>query len=166
MKQNICILLGIVLILCGCKNTNEELKSQLRFERISSQSIVYEGENRDKILFTGNDIESYDWENQVIVFTDAFTEQHKTEANPDDILMNGSKLLSLYYPERFVIYIGEQEIYQGFVEPEAFISFYPGGPTIVEENLGSIRITCTNSESDTRYDDDLSVFLKKTDLLE
>ncbi len=79
-------------------------------------------------LFTGKDIEEYIWDSHIITFNDEFLKTKPSTRESEDILSNGSKILSLYYPDQFSISLHGRELYVGYVEPQIFISFYPGGP--------------------------------------
>jgi len=161
----ILITIFLVSILASCNNRGEpEVLEKLEYYALRRGEESGEWIRDEEPLFTGNDILDYEWESHTITFTDAFLAKMPIVEDNDYEVLNGSKILRLYYPDRFSVYLKNEEIYMGDVEPQAFISFYPGGPIIKNSDNG-IMIDCMNDELDTRYDEGLSAFLEQVGLL-
>lgn len=101
--------------------------------------VLKSGKNsitREKILvFDEMDIESYDWDSHIIIFTKDFLERDVNTLQEDSI-EGGSRLLDCNANEVFVVYINNKKIYQGIVEPPLYQSFLPGGPIISDIKNG------------------------------
>lgn len=124
-------------------------------------------------LFTGEDVQEYIWETHTIIFKDQFLESKGVTQEVRDRMdqgqkfrVRGSSLLDLYYPDRFAVYLDDQELYQGHMVPQDFISFYPSGPVMEDhESLRGVVILCLKAEEDTRHNPALKDFLKEAGLL-
>ena len=106
----------------------------------------------------------YIWETHTIIFDGEFLKDKTIEEYDNGDVMKGSKILNLYYPDQFAIYLNDEELYRGYVEPQMYISFFPGGPMIVEVD-DRIRIDCFDDSLDTRYNEELRNYLVEVNLL-
>ncbi len=99
-----------------------------------------------------------------IVFKDEFLSSCEIDETEDDFIVGGSKILGVYYPDQFAVYLDGKELYRGHMKPQAYISFMPMGPMISNSNKGII-IECLDSNSDTRSNEELYEVLKNNYLL-
>ena len=155
------VLILLILMMNACKKDD---KSDLAFYRLSHLSNSNDWLLEEQPLFTGDDIEAYDWQSHTITFKDDFLADRNMDKTEDDLLMNGIKCLDLYYPDQLAIYLDDQEVYRTYVEPQAFISFFPPGPMVrgLEDGL---MIDCFDPSLDTRNNKDLKAYLEKQGLL-
>lgn len=158
----ILILLCMILLLSSCDEKID--RSELNFFALRHNEENNKWVRDDKPLFIGNDIKEYDWNKHIILFEDKFIQNRIINEIDNDDKFKGSKLLSLYYPDKFAFYIDDKELYRGYVEPQVFISFFPEGPMIVEVS-GGIRIDCNDKSLDTRYNEKLKLYLKDKKLM-
>ena len=115
-------------------------------------------------IFTGEDILKYEWDTHTITFKEEFLLTRTVNETEDNLVMGGSEILGVYYPDQFALYLDGKEQYRGYVEPPAFCSFLPMGPMISNAPDGII-IKCYDPISDVRYDDELYEVLKNNALL-
>jgi hypothetical protein len=155
------VLILLILMMSSCKKDD---KSNLAFYRLSHITNTSDWVLEDQPLFTGDDILSYDWNSHTITFKDDFLANKISDEVEDDFIMNGIKFLSLYYPDQLAIYLDDQEVYRTYVEPQAFISFFPPGPMVRGLEDGLI-IDCFDQSLDTRDNKDLKAYLEKQGLL-
>lgn len=161
IKKNL-IIVTLLFILSTCNNSINA--DRLEFYILRSVEGSYEFIIDEKPIFTGDDILSYEWKTHTITFKEEFIELHDISETEDDIMMGGSKILGVYYPDQFAVYLDGEELYRGYINPQAFISFMPMGPTMLNSNDG-ITIRCIDKNSDTMENEELREFLKSNELL-
>lgn len=115
-------------------------------------------------IITGEDILSYEWNTHTISFKDEFLASCEVDETEDDFVVGGSKILGVYYPDQFAVYLDREELYRGYIKPQAYISFMPMGPMISNSDKGII-IKCLDSNLDTRNNKKLHKVLKNNGLL-
>ncbi|WP_105616352.1 hypothetical protein [Vallitalea okinawensis] len=118
----------------------------------------------EKPIFTGEDILNYEWDTHTITFKDELISSREINEKEDDLFMGGSKILGIYYPDQFALYLDGQELYRGYMRPQMHVSFMPMGPTISNSENG-IMISCLDQNEDTRNNDSLHEMLKNSGLL-
>lgn len=166
MRSFVIIMIAVTLLFTfsACDNDNsmnaEKLEIYiLRWVDNSDEFIIDE-----KAIFTGEDILSYEWETHTITFKDEFISQQNINETEDEFMMGGSKILGVYYPDQFVFYLDGKELYRGYINPQAYISYMPMGPTILNSNNG-ITIRCTDEKDKTMENEKLREFLRGRGLL-
>ncbi|WP_458784784.1 hypothetical protein [Vallitalea sediminicola] len=81
-------------------------------------------------LFTGNDINYYDWSTHTIVFKDDFISQQK---NIDkDIKIGGSSIFDTNSRDKFMVYVDNELLYDGYYNQSLLSSFYPIGAVLFD----------------------------------
>ncbi|XMB66566.1 hypothetical protein RI065_09720 [Mycoplasmatota bacterium zrk1] len=172
MKANGVVLCGIlallitlVCLLSGCAEAMsiDAHKLEVYILRKSDESNEF---IMDKTpIFTGNEIESYEWDTHTIIFNSEFilSMEKKNLKEEDEILLGGSTILDVYYPDQFALFLEGEELYRGYLAPPVYSSFLPMGPRIANSENG-IVIMCIDGKLDTRNDDRLKDFLEKNHL--
>ncbi|MTI70825.1 MAG: hypothetical protein FH751_11305 [Firmicutes bacterium] len=168
MKTTIKII-AIILLLLGlvaCHNDANDANDADRLKLYILRHV--EGTNDlvidESPIITGEDILSYEWDTHKIVFKDEFLSSCEVDETKDDFIVGGSKILGVYYPDQFAVYIDDEELYRGHMKPQAYISFMPRGPMISNSDKGII-IECLDSNFDTRNNEKQYEVLKNNDLL-
>jgi len=165
MKATIKIIaiLSLLFILSACNDYDNDAD---RIELYILRNI--KGTNNfvidEEPIITGEDILSYEWDKHTIVFKDEFLKSRQIDKIEDDSMFGGSKILGVYYPNQFAIYIDGKELYRGYIEPPVFISFMPTGPMMSHSENGII-FNCFDKKLDTRNNEKLYKILKNNDLL-
>lgn len=159
------IILFVLFITTACNNddsSSKEDKLELFILRRveDAEDLVID----ETPIFTDKDILSYEWDTHTIIFNEKFLASHETNETEDDIIMGGSKILRIYYPDQFALLLNGEELYRGYIQPQVNISFLPMGPMISNYDDGII-IKCYDEKLDTRDNDKLKAFLKDNDLL-
>lgn len=154
----------MLVILTACSNEKSIDSSKLEVYILRHNDSGNDFVKDEAPIFTSEDISNYDWDTHTITFKKEFIKAHEITKSEDDLVMGGSKILGIYYPDQFAFYLDGEELYRGYIQPQAYISFMPGGPTISDSNDGII-INCLDDNSDTRENDKLLEFLKVNDLL-
>lgn len=161
VKFFILITLMVILTACNKEQNNADSLEFYILRHVEGESYFVIDE---KPIFTGEDILSYDWDTHTIAFNKKFLSSRNIDEIEDDIMIGGSQILGIYYPDQFAFYLNGEEIYSGYMKPQAFISFMPVGPMISDSEKGII-INNNDSENDIRDDENLYEFLKDNDLL-
>lgn len=157
------LIITLTILLSACndeKNNADNLEFYILRHVEGSNEFVKD----DKPIFTGEDILSYDWDSHTIIFMEDFLSSRRYDEIEEDIIIGGSQLLGVFYPDQFAIYLDGEELYRGYLQPQAFVSFIPGGPIISDSEKGII-INNTSIESDARNNKKLYEFLEDNDLL-
>lgn len=166
MKAEIKLFLVILMsfVLTGCNSyDNDAYRIELYILRYveGSDDLVID----EKPIITGEDILSYEWDTHTITFKDEFLLSREINETKDDLVMGGSKILDVYYPDQFALYLDGEELFRGYMMPQAFISFMPIGPVMSNAPDGII-IKNYNNESDIRESEELHEILKNNGLLQ
>lgn len=156
----------MLLVLSGCDKANRDAdKLELYiFRHVVVDKDTAKFVKDDSPIFTGKDIEIYDWDTHTIIFTEEFLKDknYTYEEDSENLLYGGSQILGEFYPDQFALYLDDEELYRGYMMPQLFISFMPTGPMISDvENGIEIRIVGNvNDKTDLRDNEDLYKFLK------
>lgn len=161
---NIVAILAVLFMLSACNKDNKDA-DRLEFYILRHVEGASDFVKDEKPIFTGKDILSYEWDTHTIIFDDEFLPSPKDdEIDNDDFLSGGSKILRIYYPDQFAFYLDGEELYRGFIKPQAYISFMPTGPMISDSDKGIVIKNLDNSK-DLRDSEKLYEFLKEYELL-
>ncbi len=169
----ICIIVVIVLgrvLFINLKNNIDA--SEFKVYSINQQDLK-DGElgKSARLLFTGNDIEMYNWKKQEIIFKADFLKktdiQNNEKTKPKQNLgTSGSDILKTKYTDRFVIIVNKEKIYDGAFSQPWYSSYYPEGAVIIDiENGINIYWNDINKNEDIRYDDRIYNYLKDKNVL-
>lgn len=159
------IIMFTLFILSACNNnsnSNDADRLELYILRNvkGTQNFIID----ENPIFTGEDILSYEWSTHTITFKDEFIASRQINDTKEDIMMGGSKILGVYYPDQFALYLDGVELYRGCLKPPIYSSFLPMCPTISDSDNGII-IKCPDKKVDTRYNDKIREILKNNGLL-
>lgn len=157
------VIITLLFILSACNDYNNDADRLelyiLRHVKGTNDFVIDE----DPII-TGEDILSYEWDTHTIVFKDEFLSSCEVGETEDDFGVGGSKILGIYYPDQFAVYLYGEELYRGYMKPQAYVSFMPMGPMISNSDKGII-IECLDNNLDTRNNEKLHEILKNNGLL-
>jgi hypothetical protein len=158
------VIISILLTFTACsKDSHDVNRLELYILRHIEGTSDFVKDTRP--IFRGKDILCYEWDTHTIIFKDEFLSSRKVgEIDTDDFLDGGSKILGVYYPDQFAFYLDGEELYRGFMKPQAFISFMPIGPMISDSEAG-IVIRNLDNDNDLRENEKLYQYLKENDLL-
>jgi hypothetical protein len=121
----------------------------------------------EKPIFTGDDIDYYDWNNQMIIFK----KESGIDCKPIEDFEHNHQTLSSFATtsrDKFYIYIDDEFIYDGYYGQSIISSFLPIGITMVDVEDGvKIRywILDNMDKNDKRFDDRLYDALKANNIL-
>ncbi|PKM95610.1 MAG: hypothetical protein CVU84_02065 [Firmicutes bacterium HGW-Firmicutes-1] len=159
----------VIVMISGCSRRNNDDSTGDRFKvyigdttDLSSEYVI-----RDKPIFTDNDIEYYDWDNQKIVFKDEYLEQLDVPFVEEKRYIGGSRLLGTSSIDKFYVYVDDELIYDGCFAQSMLSSFLPQGAIISDINDG-VYIKFVNlcgDQLDKRYDERILKLLEKKALI-
>lgn len=117
-------------------------------------------------LFTNDDIESYDWHTQLIVFK----KESKVNLSPLNGIEHNKLTLSSFATtsrDKFYLYVDGELIYNGYYKQSPISSFFALGITMkdVEDGVKIDFNPLENSSIDKRFDKRLYKALKVNDIL-
>jgi hypothetical protein len=163
-------LLVLLLLFVGCKDEElynhkiEEEKLNFTIEVYNSIDNANTSDNK-RLLFTEQDIESYDWEEQRIYFNDNII----IPDSLSDVLKKpyiGSEIFNTGNFDKFLIYINEELIYEGYYSQSPASSFGAMGITMCDEYDGiSIVFGGIVGSEDFRFDQRIHEALESNELL-
>lgn len=163
----IIIVLLLITNIMGCSSKD---MSDGKFEMyISRQAEDHDTFIEDDApIFTEDDIEHYEWDSHTIIFNKDFLDVRKSIMSDkfdsdgsleDAWVLGGSLILDAKYPDRFTIYIDNEEIYCGTFEKPLISSFIPAGAVISDVKDGvKIKYRAFGDESTIDKRDDKKIY--------
>lgn len=151
------------------KNIDDIDASALKVFLINKQDFENGTKGEEsKLLFTGKDINEYNWEKHEIIFKPEFLKKRNinfSRDNNEKLNSKGSKVLGAKFTERFVFYLNEEKIYEGYFQQPMYSSYYPIG-AVIEDIENGIKINWNSIDDciDVRNDDRILNFLKEKKL--
>lgn len=132
------ILLQVCIIVsCGSKDNTVNKSSIEFYKAVENEAFSNEYIVSKEPLFTGNDINYYEWSTHTIVFKDDFISQQK---NIDkDTKIGGSSIFGTNSRDKFMVYVDNELLYDGYYNQSLLSSFYPIGVVMVDLSDG-VRI--------------------------
>ena len=172
MKSKIILSITLLFIfmLVGCNNFTNDGSNKVVIEFYNAvPTETYSGEYlvSEKPIFTGDDIEYYDWNNQTIIFK----KESEIDCKPIENFESNHQTLSSFATtsrDKFYIYVDDEFIYDGYYGQSIISSFLPIGITMIDvENGVRIKYWTLDSmeKNDERFDDRLYDALKANDIL-
>lgn len=178
MRKILFSILGFILFLfvlgsvvfISLRNSNNidasDLKVYLTNEEDLQDGILG---SDSRLLFTGDDIKEYNWENHEIIFNPEFLKKINIDYTVDineKFFSEGSKILEAKYTDRFLLFLNDEKIYRGYFKYPMYSSYYPVG-AIIEDIENGIKINFNSIEdiTDVRSDNRIYNFLKDKKLL-
>ncbi|WP_105616456.1 hypothetical protein [Vallitalea okinawensis] len=161
-----CVLILLVCIILSCKSkVDKDTKHTIEFynavEKNSDEYMV-----SSEPLFTDDNIDYYDWSTHTIVFKEGYIDKYKelnsnnedksTNSNSgtgvtlifhesisntmDNNRIGGSKIFDTGSRDKFIVYIDNELIYDGYYNQSIYSSFLPIGAVMIDRSDG-VRIT-------------------------
>ncbi len=161
-KFTIIFLVLILLLFVSCKVEESDERSTIKFYNCNSNDI--ERTNKT-LLFTDNDIDSFDWESQTIYFNeniyiqDELLEGRKAVGIGSEIFSTGSRDL-------FLVYVDDELIYEGQYSQSYASSYMPIGVVLLDQ-LDGVRLSYSmlDGNEDIRFDERIYKALNSNNLL-
>lgn len=165
MKNKIIIyaMVMTVLMLVGCKASGEINAEKVTIEFYNATSVedfsseFGEYVLDDKPMFTVDDIEYYDWDNQIIMFksTSEVACESFDSFDHNNLTLSSFATKSM---DKYFVYVDKEFIYSGYYGQSPLSSFLPVGNTLIDIDngvkLGYLKIDDTEGK-DKRFDEKL-----------
>ena len=172
MMKKIILLLVILLQVCfivSCESSTANKLNKVTIEfynAVEKEAFSEEYIISKEPLFTGEDINYYEWNTHTIVFKDEFLSQQKN--NDKNIKIGGSAMFGTKARDKFMVYVDNELIYDGFYNQSSLSSFFPIGAVMVDISDG-VRIVFQGIQSvepeDNRFDLRIYEALKRDEIL-
>ncbi len=139
-------------------------------EKDNSEAEIQELSLDEVPIITDKDIKAFDWQNQMIEFTDEYLNKHGNPSVDKEInIEGGSKLLGAKEFDAVVITVNGERIYKARFSLSPIRSYVPPGIVLNDNSNNSITIRKSggNDTLDQRYDKRVrDVFQKEGKLVE
>ena len=126
-----------IIVSCSSKNNNVNKSSIEFYNAVEKEAFSDEYRVSKKPLFTEKDINYYDWDTHTIVFKDEFMSQQKNIDKNNKI--GGSSVFGTKSRDKFMVYVDNELLYDGYYNQTYFSSFYPIGAVMLDLSDG-VRI--------------------------